>query len=269
MLDPLVLLRPLLPVVIGLGLVGLLCFTLERLFPARPGYRLFRPRWGTDLTYAFLTPLVVRVLRRLVVGLALVPVALAIGYGLHVERLLGGFGPLARQPVWLQGLEMLVLADFIGYWEHRLFHGRVLWRIHAVHHSSKQLDWLAAFRVHPLNDIAGGIFRALPLVLLGFTPTVLAGVLPLLTLHAIFLHANVPWRFGPLRFVISSPAFHRWHHTAEEEGRDKNFAGLLPVWDLLFGTFYMPDRQPERFGVTDQVPGSYLGQLLWPFRRVS
>ena len=69
--------------------------------------------------------------------------------------------------------------------------------------------------------------------------------------------------------MISSPAFHRWHHTAEEEGRDKNFAGLLPVWDLLFGTFYMPDRQPERFGVTDQVPGSYLGQLLWPFRRVS
>ena len=260
------LLRPLLPVVVGLLVVGAFCFTLERCFPARPGYRLLRPFWRTDLTYAVLTPLVVRVARRIVIGLILLPVALMAGQGMHVEALLGGFGPLAQQPRWLQAAELLVAADFIAYWEHRLFHGRALWRIHAVHHSSEQLDWLAAFRVHPLNDIGSGVCRSLPLLALGFAPLVLAGVLPLLTIHAIFLHANVPWSFGPLRYVISSPAFHRWHHTSQDEGRDRNFAGLFPVWDLLFGTFHLPRQQPERFGVDEAVPDQYLAQLLWPFR---
>ncbi len=263
--------RPLLPIVIGLSIVGLACFMLERLFPAARTYRLLRPLWGIDVTYALLTPLVGKTLRRLAVGLALVPLALIAGHGLHVERLVVGFGPLSHQPLWLQGLEMLVLGDFIGYWEHRLFHGqgilsRTMWRIHAVHHSSEQLDWLAAFRVHPLNDIAGGLARAVPLVALGFTPTVLAGVLPLLSIHAIFLHANVPWNFGPLRYVVSSPAFHRWHHSAEIAGRDRNFAGLFPAWDLIFGTFYMPPNLPVRVGVDDAVPGGYFRQLIWPFR---
>ena len=263
----LTLLHLLLPVTIGLCLVGLLCFSLERLFPARHGARLLRSGWGTDLTYAFFTPLVVRVLRRFAIGLALIPVALIVGHGLHLERLVGGFGPLSRQPWWLQGLEMVLIADFLGYWEHRLFHRRALWRIHAVHHSSEQLDWLAAFRVHPLNDIVGGICKSVPLVALGFTPTVLVGVLPLFTIHAIFLHANVPWRFGLLRYAISSPAFHRWHHTAQDEGRDRNFAGLLPIWDLLFGTFYLPAGQPQQFGVDETLPAGYFAQVIWPFKR--
>ena len=255
-----------LPVIIGITVVGLACCALERIFPALPGIRLLRRGWSTDLTYAFASPLVVRVVRRIAIGLALVPVAWVAGHGLPVEALLGGFGPLAQQPKGLQGIEMLLAADFIGYWEHRLFHGRALWRIHAVHHSSVQLDWLAAFRVHPVNDIATGIFRALPLVALGFQPLVLTGVIPFLTLNAIFIHANVPWTYGPLRYAIASPAFHRWHHTADAEGRDRNFAGLFPVWDLIFGTFHMPAYQPVRFGIDDAMPTGFLRQLVWPFR---
>jgi sterol desaturase/sphingolipid hydroxylase (fatty acid hydroxylase superfamily) len=71
-----------------------------------------------------------------------------------------------------------------------------------------------------------------------------------------------------LRYVISSPAFHRWHHTSASEGQDKNFAGFFPIWDLLFGTFYMPKgRQPTDFGISDPIPGDILRQLIWPFRR--
>jgi sterol desaturase/sphingolipid hydroxylase (fatty acid hydroxylase superfamily) len=70
--------------------------------------------------------------------------------------------------------------------------------------------------------------------------------------------------------LIASPAFHRWHHTSAEEGRDRNFAGFFPLWDLLFGTFYMPKgAQPEVFGVDDPVPSGLLGQLVYPFRRAS
>ena len=72
---------------------------------------------------------------------------------------------------------------------------------------------------------------------------------------------------GPLRSVIVSPRFHRWHHPSEEEARDKNFAGLLPLWDILFGTYYIPrERRPTVFGTTTPVPKGIIGQLTFPFR---
>ncbi len=261
------LIRPVLPVALGLLGVAIACGLLQWVFgPRQAGRPWLRAGWGTDLTYAVVTPLLVKSVRRAVVAVALLPLAWAAG-GDGLTGLLAGHGPLARQPLWLQGAEMLVLGDFIGYWEHRLFHRPTLWPIHAVHHSSPQLDWLAAFRVHPLNDIASGLFRAVPLVALGFAPTVLAGVLPLLTLHAIFLHADVDWSFGRFGYVVSSPAFHRWHHTAEGEGRERNFAGLLPVWDIVFGTFWMPGRRCMAVGIDDPIPLGWLAQLVWPLRR--
>jgi len=155
----------------------------------------------------------------------------------------------------------------VGYWTHRAFHRvRRLWPFHAVHHSSARLDWLAAARVHPVNEIVSRIAVALPLVFLGFDWKVFGAAAPALTLYAILLHADVPWTFGPLRYVVASPRFHRWHHTSADEGLDKNFAGLFPVWDLLFGTFYMPVHEPTRFGVGDRVPTTIFGQLAFPFR---
>jgi sterol desaturase/sphingolipid hydroxylase (fatty acid hydroxylase superfamily) len=90
-----------------------------------------------------------------------------------------------------------------------------------------------------------------------------------ITLWAIVIHANIRWTFGPLRHVIATPAFHRWHHTSASEGLDKNFGGLFLFWDRLFGTLYMPEgEQAQRFGIADgRMPGSFFGQLAWPFRR--
>jgi sterol desaturase/sphingolipid hydroxylase (fatty acid hydroxylase superfamily) len=124
--------------------------------------------------------------------------------------------------------------------------------------------------VHPVNDIVGKLTQAAGLLLLGFDSTLLAAYAPLLTLYAIFVHANVPWTFGLLRYVLASPAFHRWHHTSQAEGLDRNFAGLLPLWDLVFGTFYMPHgRRPEVFGITGGVvPEGLFAQLTYPFQRL-
>jgi sterol desaturase/sphingolipid hydroxylase (fatty acid hydroxylase superfamily) len=111
---------------------------------------------------------------------------------------------------------------------------------------------------------------AVPLLLTGFAPVALASIAPLLTLLAILVHANIDWDWGPFRSVIASPRFHRWHHTSENEGLDKNFAGLLPLWDILFGTYYMPkDKLPARFGTDAKVPTGLIGQLAFPFRRRS
>jgi sterol desaturase/sphingolipid hydroxylase (fatty acid hydroxylase superfamily) len=261
-------------VAVGLILLALLFWPLERLRPARiqPWWRRDAP---TDLAYWFFTPLVTRAITRGSLVVAVVLLAFLAGVPLdrdHVRAFAAGSGRgLGRQPVWLQVLEVLLLGDLIGYWSHRLFHGRRFWRFHAVHHSSTQVDWLSSVRLHPVNDVVSRVLQAVPLVLLGFAPGIMAAYVPFLSFHAIFLHANVPWSFGPLRYVVSSPVFHRWHHTTEAEGLDTNFAGLFPFIDLAFGTFYMPrDRQPAAFGIRgDPVPAGLVAQLVYPFRRAT
>ena len=241
---------------------------LQLLRPTERRLPLVRRGFWTDLAYWGFTPLVTRAVTRAAVVVVIVPVAL-IAYGkVDKELLLNGFGPASRLPLWLQAVLILTLGDLIGYWMHRAFHGRRLWRFHAVHHSSVDLDWLSAVRLHPVNDALMRVAGTLPIVALGFAPVAVAGVVPVLTLMAILVHANLDWDWGPLRAVIVSPRFHRWHHTDEAHARDKNFAGLLPLWDIVFGTYHMPrDRVPERFGTTSPVPAGLIGQLLFPFRR--
>jgi sterol desaturase/sphingolipid hydroxylase (fatty acid hydroxylase superfamily) len=143
-----------------------------------------------------------------------------------------------------------------------------LWKFHAIHHHSKDLDWLSAVRLHPVNDWLTRWAQVTALVVLGFSPTAVAAYVPFLTFYAVFLHANVSWGFGPLGRFVASPKFHRWHHTSEDEGLDKNFAGLLPLFDVIFGTYYMPKgRLPRAFGVkNEEIPESFWQQLAYPFR---
>jgi sterol desaturase/sphingolipid hydroxylase (fatty acid hydroxylase superfamily) len=241
---------------------------LDLLRPKEKRLALLRRGFWTDVTYWAFTPLVTRAITRACVIVAIVPVALLIYGKVDKELLLNGFGPASRLPLWLQAILILVLGDFVGYWMHRAFHGARLWRFHAVHHSSVDLDWLSAVRLHPVNDALMRVAGTLPILVLGFAPVAVAGIAPVLTLMAIVVHANVDWDWGPLRSVIASPRFHRWHHTDEAHARDKNFAGFLPVWDMLFGTYYMPkDRMTQSFGTATPVPGNLLGQMVFPFRR--
>jgi sterol desaturase/sphingolipid hydroxylase (fatty acid hydroxylase superfamily) len=257
--------------VIGLLALSGVFWLLERWRPSLPDQRRGRRQTVTDLGYWFFTPLVTRFVTRTAVGLVFV--LLAIWHGLTFEDFRQSM--TTRQtwasslPMWVQVPLILVLADLLAYWSHRLFHGRWLWPFHAIHHSSKIVDWLSSVRLHPINDAVSRIVQVLPLYWMGFNGTVLAAFVPFLTFYALLLHANLGWTYGRFRYVLASPVFHRWHHTSEEEGLDTNFSGLFPFIDLAFGTFYMPvDRQPQRFGiVNDDVPESLPGQLRYPFRR--
>lgn len=261
-------------IVAGFLVLGALLWPLERRWPSIAGQGLRRRGFGADIGYWFFTPFVTRGITRLAVVAAVALLALLMGVPLEREQVQAFFEGRGRavrwQPVGLQVLEVLLLGDLVGYWVHRLFHGRGLWRFHAVHHGSKDLDWLSAVRL-PVNDVVSRVAQIVPVLLLGFPATILAGYVPFLSFWAILLHANVGWSFGPLRYVIASPAFHRWHHTSEEEGRDRNFAGLFPFFDLVFGTFYLPEgRQPQRFGLaSEDVPDGLAAQLLYPFRRAA
>jgi sterol desaturase/sphingolipid hydroxylase (fatty acid hydroxylase superfamily) len=241
---------------------------IKRWRPAVVGQRLLRPGYRTDLIYWLSTPWLTRSVTRIGVVLALLPLFALLGRPLTRESVLAGYGPLAQWSLPIQAVAIVVIGDFVGYWTHRGFHRGWPWRVHAIHHSSVHLDWLAAVRVHPLNDLGNRVTQALVLIGFGFSPLAVAAYQPFLTLYAIFLHANVRVDLGPFRHVIATPAFHHWHHTSATEGREKNFAGLLPLWDLLFGTFHLPADAPTRFGVDGlQVPQGYFAQLWFPFRR--
>ncbi len=263
----------LLVLAIGLVVLSLGFGLLEWRFPAIRGQKKFRRAgYFTDVAWWLFTPTVGKLFTGIVVAVSIIGLGALLGLGITGDHLRGIAERdtfVGRQPLVLQLGAFLLMADFLAYWSHRAHHtiGR-LWKLHAVHHSSTQVDWLSSVRVHPLNDAIGSCIVATPLLLLGFSVGTLGAYLPFLTLYAIMLHANVGWSYGPLRNVIASPAFHRWHHSAEPEAIDKNFAGLFPFWDRLFGTLYMPkDRQPTRFGVVGEAPpAAFLPQLVYPFR---
>ncbi|MCP4803794.1 MAG: sterol desaturase family protein [Proteobacteria bacterium] len=108
---------------------------------------------------------------------------------------------------------------------HRAHHD-AFWKTHAVHHSSRELGWLASVRGHPVNVVMQRAPIAIGAVLLGFDLTALAGGTGAFALYGLLLHARVDWDFVPLRRVLASPRFRRWHHSRDVEC---NFAGLLPL----------------------------------------
>lgn len=252
--------------VVSFIVLSILFGLVEKLAPAiqKPSH-LKRREFGIDLIYWFFNPLVTRAISGVCIGIV---VFFVVGtYGVDFEQMTTtGFGPVAQQPMWLIIVQMVLLGDLIGYWVHRGFHAFPdLWDVHAIHHSSEDLDWFSAVRIHPLNDIISKTIRVIPFALLGFPLTALAAYVPFLVVMAIFLHTNVNLRLGPLKYFIATPHFHRWHHTSAEEGRDKNFAGIFPLYDWLFGTLYLPDEKPTEFGVPDKIPSSFLKQLVYPF----
>jgi sterol desaturase/sphingolipid hydroxylase (fatty acid hydroxylase superfamily) len=170
-------------------------------------------------------------------------------------------------PLVVQVLAVLVLYDFLDYWAHRLMHRvRRLWLIHAVHHSAIEVDWLTASRKHPFQDTLETFVVWIPILLMGFSTTAIAWLYLIDVVYSAFLHSNVSWTLGPLRHVIASPVFHRWHHSSEVPALDKNFGLFFPWWDRMFGTMYFPDGVlPSNYGTYhDAVPPRFAEQLVYP-----
>jgi sterol desaturase/sphingolipid hydroxylase (fatty acid hydroxylase superfamily) len=221
----------------------------------------------TDLCYWLFIPVITRFLR---IGLLIVAAAavfrITTGEGL-VAFYEHGHGPLATLPLVAQGVIFLIGQDFIMYWTHRWFHGERLWKYHAVHHSSEELEWISAARFHPINLFLGSVLADVVMLFAGISPNVFVVLGPLTIAHSAFVHANLDWTLGPFKYVFAGPVFHRWHHTAADRGGEKNFAGTFPVFDLMFGTFYMPPGElPDRYGIDDRsFPQTFGAQLVHPF----
>jgi lathosterol oxidase len=241
--------------------LALIFVPLERLFTRREEQGVFRKAWQLDLTYFFVSHLLVQ----LTVFLTFLPAKVFFAWAINAEFQRA----LAEQPAWLQFVEVLCVADFCEYWIHRWMH-RIpfLWRVHAIHHSVETMDWLAASRLHIADIVLVRGLTFVPLYVFGFANGPVFAYLVFVSFHAIFIHANVNFRFGWLDWVIATPRFHHWHHSAEAQAIDKNFAVHLPVLDKLFGTLLLPrgDTWPAVYGIRgNPLPQSFLGQTVYPF----
>ena len=245
--------------ILSLLILGLVFIPMEKLSPLRP-QAVFRRGWQTDVTHFFTNHVAIQALA----FLSIVPVQIFFGWAIDnpLQR------AVASQPLWLQWIEILFAVDLFSYWAHRAFHRvPVLWRFHAIHHSIEQMDWLAGSRLHVIDVIATRLIGFLPLFLLGFSPAAVYAYLVFVSFHAVYIHANVSHRWPGVRRFFTTPEFHHWHHAAEREAVDKNFAVLLSCIDDLFGTAHRPPRAPDRYGVVDAPPPEdYFGQLAFPFR---
>ena len=235
---------------------------LERAFALRPAQRILRKGWRTDLTYFFVSTLLLQVLTILTLQPAMV------------------FFDWARHPAtvaWIQSLPSFIqfaaivfLADLMQYWIHRAFHGvPMLWRFHEIHHSAEVMDWLAGSRLHLIDIVVTRGLTYVPMYVLGFSEGPFFAYLIFVSAQAVFIHANVRFRLRWLDWLLATPQYHHWHHAASPDAVDKNFAVHLPVLDRLFGTHYMPGRWPEAYGVTSgsNPPAGWWAQLRHAFRR--
>jgi len=171
-------------------------------------------------------------------------------------------------PVWSQALAMLLAADLLRYWLHRFSHEwPLLWRLHAVHHSPHKIYWLNVARFHPLEKALQFMFDALPFILLGVSEDVLTLYLVFYSINGFFQHCNIDLRLGPLNYIISGPELHRWHHSKFPEESNQNYGNNFIVWDLLFGTRFLPDdRLVGELGLINRnYPQSFISQLKTPF----
>jgi lathosterol oxidase len=244
---------------LNLFLLALVFVPLERAFARLPQQTTFRFGWTTDGAHFMVSHLAVQALT----FMTLLPATsiAALWQPEALQRTIRG------QPLLLQTLEILVLADFTQYWVHRAFHAVPwLWRFHAIHHSSRALDWLAGSRLHVVDVVVTRGLVLVPVFLLGFAQPALYAYLLFVSFHAVFIHANVRFRFGRLDRVIATPRTHHWHHAVRPI--DKNFAVHLPVIDAVFGTLHLPgDEWPSAYGIEgDPVPEGWGAQLRYPFR---
>jgi len=233
---------------------------IEKLFALRKEQPVFRAEWQVDMQHF--------IVNHMIVGFVL------LATNLLVHKL---FGWAAKDGIqaWVRDLPypvalflIILVADLVQYATHRAYHEvPMLWRLHAVHHSVKSMDWLAGSRQHVVELLITRTLVLAPIFVLGFDKDVIDTYIVIVGFQAVFNHANVSVRLGPLRYLVVTPNFHHWHHSQDDEAIDRNYAAHFAFIDYLFGTAVKSDRKwPDQYGVVgDYVPDGFWKQVKFPF----
>ena len=254
-------LLPVLRLAAWLAILVAIFVPLEQLFAVHPK-KILRKGIATDLGYYFLSGLLPAVLLS-------VPIAL-LAWAANRAVPSNFLAASAALPLWARMLTGLVAGEIGYYWGHRWSHEiPFLWRFHSIHHSAEEVDFLVNSRAHPVDMVFGRFCGLVPIFVLGLggpsSPT--GSVVPIATTvitmtWGFFIHANVRWRFGPLEWLVSTPAFHHWHHTLTPINR--NYASTLPWLDWIFGTHHLPKTWPGTYGIKTKIPDTLTEQLVYP-----
>lgn len=246
--------------VISLFFSALVFIPIERMLAVRPMSPL-RRGWRTDLAYFFMSHVLVQF------------VLIAVTASTSTVAAFAAFPALKEAiqslPAWAQFLIAVFVADVAQAVLHRTYHNVPwLWRFHAVHHSSRRMDWLAGSRIHLVEVLLTRSAVLLPLVVLGFSAEAVNAYVILVGVQAVLAHANLRTDFGWLEYVLVTPRYHHWHHARHADYVDVNYAIHLPLVDLLMGTFRRPPRGtwPEEYGVMklETVPEGFWPQTWMP-----
>jgi sterol desaturase/sphingolipid hydroxylase (fatty acid hydroxylase superfamily) len=245
---------------VSILLVALSVLLLEQWFPERLDWR---PVWGDIKADAGFMIVVQIVLPRALVAATV----LAIARWMH-EHEPSGLWP-HEWSLAAQAVAMVLAVDFMRYWLHRACHRFTpLWRLHEVHHSPDILYTLNVGRFHPLEKTLHFALDTVPFVLLGVAPEVIAAYFVLYSVNGFFQHSNVRLRYGWLNYVVGSAETHRWHHARDPKTAACNFSNTSIVWDLVFGTWYLPKERQVEIGIADrEYPKGFWDQMVTPFRR--
>jgi sterol desaturase/sphingolipid hydroxylase (fatty acid hydroxylase superfamily) len=248
--------------VLALLFSALVFIPLEKLYAKDPEQNILRAHWRTDLSYFFISHMLVQ----FILIFATASSSWLIGWAVSSD-----FQARVQSLPWLvQFLLAVLLADLGQYWLHRLYHTLPwLWRLHAVHHSSTAMDWLAGSRIHFIEILLTRSAVLLPLILMGFSTQALNAYVILVGVQAVLAHANIAIRGSWLDYLLVLPRYHHWHHAKDPAYAYKNYAIHLPLVDMLFGTFKLPKQAwPTQYGVLGKaLPDGILRQQLWSFRR--
>lgn len=199
----------------------------------------------------------------------------AVQVGLVISLLFGVSGGIPAGAHWpqhwpmaLQVIAALLVIEAGLYSAHRLAHEwPLLWPFHAVHHSVRRLWFWNTGRFH-FGDTLLKILFATPLMLLIGAPSEVINWISAITAYiGMLTHCNLDVRCGVLNYVFNTPELHRWHHSRVPAEGNRNYGENLVLFDLLFGTWFLPARRPPLdIGITTPMPESFRGQLAQPFR---
>ena len=246
--------------ILDLLVMVLIFVPIELVFPKNKMQSKFHPEWKTDLIYFGISHLAIQLF-----GVLTKKPAVAFF----------GWMDLAGVQQWVNDLPFvvelliaLVVTDLFQYGAHRIFHSHYfLWRFHSIHHSTENMDWLAGSRTHFIDIFFTRSVSYLPLYVLGFSTLTFNVYIVFIAVHAVLIHANTRINFGILKYIITTPQYHHWHHCQEPEHYGNNFAVVFPFIDKLFGTYYLPGNEwPKGTGLVDaSFPKGFMKQFVYPF----
>lgn len=247
---------------LDLLLMAVIFIPIELALPKNREQPRFHEEWRTDLVYFVVSHLFVQFFGVLTQK----PATLFFGWmnldGVHTW--------VRSLPFALELLLAFFITDFFQYGAHRFFHSHAyLWRFHSVHHSTRHMDWLAGSRTHFIDIFVTRSVTFIPLYVFGFSEITFNTYIIFMAIHAVLIHANTRINFGFLKYIITTPQYHHWHHCEDPQYYGRNFATIFPFIDKIFGTYHLPGHiWPEGTGLHEaNYPKGYLKQLIYPFSK--